>query len=209
MQTLGLPLHHAFLQTPTPPLSTLQIPTPPLSRLLFTPKILSSNPKPHPIHKISALAGFSRELKSNSRANSNIRDDDLAQILVKRLARNLSDRHLLQAGERILVAVSGGQDSICLLWMLSQLQQSWEWKLGVIHCDHQWNPQSSAAQASHVAQVAREMGHDFYQSLPTMDAFGETRARAWRCRLWCHDSEYVVLEWLQDPSGWRMSQEQC
>lgn len=78
------------------------------------------------------------------------------------------------------MAVSGGQDSICLLWMLSQLQQSWEWKMAVVHCDHQWNPQSSAAQASHVAQVAREMGHDFYQSLPTMDAFGETRARAWR-----------------------------
>lgn len=170
MQTMALPLHHAFPQTPTPPFQPL----------LVTSKIRHLNCQPPHFHKISAAAGFSEEPKSNSRANTTRRDQNIAQILVKRLARNLSDRHLLQAGERILVAVSGGQDSICLLWMLSQLQQRWEWKVGVVHCDHQWNPQSSAAQASHVAQVARGLGHDYYQSLPTMDAFGETRARAWR-----------------------------
>lgn len=44
----------------------------------------------------------------------------------------------------LVVAVSGGQDSLCLLKLLIDLQSKWRWQLAVLHCDHRWREDSAA-----------------------------------------------------------------
>eukprot|EP00249_Psilotum_nudum_P017177 c26195_g1_i2 orf=142-1524(-) len=104
---------------------------------------------------------------------------DVGKGLLRRLSNSLSHRHLLQPGQRVLVAVSGGQDSVSLIYLLCKLQSSWEWKLGIVHCDHQWSP-ASRSQGSHVHQIAISLGLDYYQAVATRDVSGEGPARAWR-----------------------------
>ncbi|MGF1516461.1 MAG: tRNA lysidine(34) synthetase TilS [Nodosilinea sp.] len=58
--------------------------------------------------------------------------------------RLLRVRPLLPPGAAVLVAVSGGQDSVCLLKLLVDLQPKWGWRLRVVHCDHRWRPDSGA-----------------------------------------------------------------
>ena len=77
------------------------------------------------------------------------------------------------------MATSGGQDSVSLLFLLKKLQHKWFWKIGVVHCDHQWSG-SSRQQAAHVAQIASYLEFDYYQAVATRDVSGETSARAWR-----------------------------
>jgi tRNA(Ile)-lysidine synthase len=61
------------------------------------------------------------------------------------------------AGSRVLVGVSGGQDSLCLLHALWRLQSEHEWALHVVHVDHGLRP-SAAAEADQVAAVCVAWG---------------------------------------------------
>ena len=89
------------------------------------------------------------------------------------------ERNLLQPYQRILIAVSGGQDSICILKVLSLLKKKWMWKLGIVHCDHRWSS-SSQLQVKHVARLAVSMEIDFYQPVSIKSVHKETVARHWR-----------------------------
>lgn len=63
-------------------------------------------------------------------------------------------RHaLLPLGTTVVVAVSGGADSLCLLHLLRQLAPGWRLRLHVAHLDHQLRP-DSADDARFVAAIA-------------------------------------------------------
>ncbi|MEP0857869.1 tRNA lysidine(34) synthetase TilS [Trichocoleus sp. DQ-U1] len=97
------------------------------------------------------------------------------------LHRILRDRHLLPRNQPLLVAVSGGQDSLCLIKLLLDLQPKWGWHLGIAHCDHRWRPDSQA-NANHVEQLARIWQVSYYlETAPeTPSITSEAAARQWR-----------------------------
>ncbi|MEB3159392.1 MAG: tRNA lysidine(34) synthetase TilS [Synechococcus sp.] len=61
-----------------------------------------------------------------------------------RLHRTLRQNpQLLPSGERVIVAVSGGQDSMALTGLLLGLRRLHHWNLHVWHGDHGWHPGSA------------------------------------------------------------------
>lgn len=97
-----------------------------------------------------------------------------------RLHRLLRQTQLLPAHQRLLVAVSGGQDSLCLFQLLADLRDKWGWELAIAHCDHGWELDQGLA--DHVAQFAQSSGVQFYLqtvSTPSLAAT-EATARTWR-----------------------------
>ena len=91
----------------------------------------------------------------------------------------ITERTLLEPDQRILIAVSGGQDSICILRILFQLKKKWNWKLGIIHCDHRWNL-NSKYQAEHVACLAVNLQINYHEGLAIESVQKEGSARIWR-----------------------------
>jgi tRNA(Ile)-lysidine synthase len=95
--------------------------------------------------------------------------------------RTIRSRHLFTRNQRLLVAVSGGQDSLCLMKLLLDLQSKWGWYLGIAHCDHRWR-EDSQANAEHVRSLAQSWGVAF--DLQTVTPLGsintEAAARDWR-----------------------------
>lgn len=91
----------------------------------------------------------------------------------------LRQSQVLPPQSRVLVAVSGGQDSLCLLDVLHHLQPRWQWELGVVHCDHGWRTDSHA-NARYIEHLAKQYGYPYYlaqaQNLPPQEA----KARQWR-----------------------------
>ena len=99
----------------------------------------------------------------------------------QRLHRHLL-RHpdLLPAGGPLLLAVSGGQDSMALTTLLRDLRRLHHWRLLLWHGDHGWRP-DSADQAAALAGWARAGGLPLLlERAEPGSADGEAAARRWR-----------------------------
>jgi tRNA(Ile)-lysidine synthase len=65
---------------------------------------------------------------------------------------------MLDRGDRVVVSVSGGQDSVALLLMLHSLGEAWKLELFVFHLDHMFRGDESAADARFVADLVEGLG---------------------------------------------------
>ena len=98
--------------------------------------------------------------------------------LHSQLHQCLIDRQLLPNGANILLAVSGGQDSLCLGQLLRDLQSRWQWQLAVAHCDHGWAQDIGIA--DRVAQVTARWLLPFHCETTANLPETEAAAREWR-----------------------------
>ncbi|MEI1375544.1 tRNA lysidine(34) synthetase TilS [Nostoc sp. UHCC 0926] len=96
-----------------------------------------------------------------------------------KIHRTIRSRHLFERNQRLLIAVSGGQDSLCLIKLLLDLQSKWGWDLGIAHCDHRWRSDSQA-NANHVENLAKTWGISFYLETANEPINSEATARDWR-----------------------------
>ena len=64
---------------------------------------------------------------------------------------------MLAGGETVLIAVSGGADSVALLHLLLELSPGWRLRLHVLHVDHQLRAES-AADADFVRDLGARLG---------------------------------------------------
>jgi tRNA(Ile)-lysidine synthase len=99
-------------------------------------------------------------------------------ILHSKLQATLKRSDLLPHGSRILIAVSGGQDSLCLGQLLIDLQPRWNWVLAIGHCDHGWAADRGIA--DHVRSIAATWQLPFYCWQAQDLAETEAAAREWR-----------------------------
>lgn len=111
--------------------------------------------------------------------------------------QTLRQRQLVSKNDRILVAVSGGQDSLCLAKLLLDLRRKWHWQLAIAHCDHGWRPDSTA-NAEYVGQLADDWDLPFY--LATAGAHSginsEAKARQWRYQVLteiAREHDYAII----------------
>ncbi|MDY6906611.1 MAG: tRNA lysidine(34) synthetase TilS [Chloroflexota bacterium] len=78
--------------------------------------------------------------------------------LERRVHRFIADEGLVEAGETVVVGVSGGADSVCLLHLLYRLQGALGVGLHVAHLDHGLRGAAAAADARYVGKLARHLG---------------------------------------------------
>jgi tRNA(Ile)-lysidine synthase len=78
--------------------------------------------------------------------------------LPEQIQQSISARNLFRRGQKILIAVSGGVDSMVLLHVLHELSQKNKWQLTVAHLNHQLRGRSSDADERLVARTAKKLG---------------------------------------------------
>jgi len=93
--------------------------------------------------------------------------------------RTIRARHLFEHNQKLLIAVSGGQDSLCLIRLLLDLQPKWGWNIAIAHCDHCWR-EDSQANAHHVENLAKTWNTPFYLETANQPVNSEATARNWR-----------------------------
>ncbi len=86
--------------------------------------------------------------------------DDPAVKLPARVALAIKLHHVFGPGERVVVAVSGGPDSLALLSILRELLPAMPLHLTVAHFDHGWRADSSVDR-DFVAAFSAQWGFDF------------------------------------------------
>ena len=81
-------------------------------------------------------------------------------MLPRRVAIAITLHHVFEPGERVVVAVSGGPDSLALLSVLREIIPAFPLHLTVAHFDHGWRADSQADRDV-VASMAATWGYDF------------------------------------------------
>jgi tRNA(Ile)-lysidine synthase len=79
-------------------------------------------------------------------------------MLLTKVKKTLQKYRMLVAGDRIVAAVSGGPDSVCLLRALMALAPDYGLSLHLAHLDHRFRGPESAAEARFVERLARDLG---------------------------------------------------
>ncbi|MCS6937260.1 MAG: tRNA lysidine(34) synthetase TilS [Candidatus Bipolaricaulota bacterium] len=97
--------------------------------------------------------------------------------MLDRVQQTIERYHMLQRGDRVLVAVSGGVDSVVLLKVLTELKE-YQLSLGVAHFDHAIRA-DSARDAEFVQELAESLQLAYYTERADVPAY----ARAQRLSL--------------------------
>ena len=107
--------------------------------------------------------------------------------VLDKVRRSITERHLLEAGDRVAVAVSGGADSVALLRALFELRSELGIVLSVAHFHHQIRGAEADADAQFVRDLAGRFGLEFHFGSGDAPAFSrdqkvslETAARELR-----------------------------
>jgi tRNA(Ile)-lysidine synthase len=77
--------------------------------------------------------------------------------LKERVLQYIQLNHLINPSRKVLVAVSGGPDSVCLLHVLHQLREVLGIRLHVAHLNHQLRGEESDRDAEYVSDLAKKL----------------------------------------------------
>lgn len=78
--------------------------------------------------------------------------------LIDKVRKTIKRNALFAPGDRVVVAVSGGPDSVCLLQVLRELSPELRVDLRIAHLDHGFRAGESAEEARFVEKLAHAMG---------------------------------------------------
>ena len=83
--------------------------------------------------------------------------------LLPRLEEHLRDKRFFKPRQKILIACSGGPDSVALFHLLRALAAKNSWKLGLAHFNHQLRPRAAKWDEDFVCRLARKHGVPFFR----------------------------------------------
>jgi tRNA(Ile)-lysidine synthase len=78
--------------------------------------------------------------------------------MLDRIAQTIARHRMFEPGQQVGVAVSGGADSVCLLYVLLELAPRWDLHLSVLHLDHGLRGEESRQDAEFVRGLADRLG---------------------------------------------------
>ena len=80
----------------------------------------------------------------------------------EKVIKFIEKHKMLAMGDKVLVAVSGGPDSICLLHILYSLRELYNIELLVIHINHLLRGKEADQEEEYVRDLSREWNIPFY-----------------------------------------------
>ena len=90
---------------------------------------------------------------------------------LQRVEKAVAKRRLFSRGQKILVAVSGGADSMVLLHALHSLAGKNRWQISVAHFNHRLRGRASDADEKLVHQIAKKLRLKFFGGAADVKAF--------------------------------------
>ncbi len=95
--------------------------------------------------------------------------------LVDLIKKHLLEYNLLSSGDSVLVCVSGGADSVCLLDVLYQLKEEFSLSLFVAHLNHQLRGDEAKQDASFVQELCNRYHIPFYCETADVASLSKTK----------------------------------
>jgi tRNA(Ile)-lysidine synthase len=84
------------------------------------------------------------------------------EIFIKKFKKSIAHYDLLQKGDRVLVAVSGGPDSVALLYALLEIKDEFDLDICVVHLNHKLRGRESDEDEKFVKNLAQKLDLKFF-----------------------------------------------
>lgn len=118
----------------------------------------------------------------------------LARVL-ERVTATVRANKMLSPGQTVLVCVSGGPDSVCLVETLVRLRRLFKIRIEVFHLDHQLRD-GSAADGAYAERLATRLGLPFHLRVAT-----ERPARGASVEAWARSQRMAASTQVADQIG--------
>ena len=91
--------------------------------------------------------------------------------MYQRIKAYVEKYHMLQEKDHVIVGVSGGADSVCLLFMLIRLKKVYNLTLTAVHVHHGLRGESADADERYVKRLCEEYGVELYVAHEDVKAY--------------------------------------
>jgi tRNA(Ile)-lysidine synthase len=85
-------------------------------------------------------------------------------FLLKKVLSYIKDNKLIEAGDKILVALSGGPDSVCLLNILFELKEELNIDIGAAHINHLLRGEDAFKDEEYVIEICEKFGIPYFMT---------------------------------------------
>ncbi|MDU3723712.1 MAG: tRNA lysidine(34) synthetase TilS, partial [Clostridium celatum] len=82
--------------------------------------------------------------------------------MLKKVEEYVIENKLIKAKDKILVALSGGPDSVCLLHILYKLKEVLDIEIGAIHINHLLRGEESEGDERYIKDLCDKLGIKYY-----------------------------------------------
>ncbi|MGL5329738.1 MAG: tRNA lysidine(34) synthetase TilS [Peptostreptococcaceae bacterium] len=83
-------------------------------------------------------------------------------MIFEKVLSTIKKHELIKKGDKIVVGLSGGPDSVCLLHILNRLKEEWNLQIYAAHLNHQIRGIEAQKDAYYISKLCEEMGITFF-----------------------------------------------
>ena len=120
--------------------------------------------------------------------------------LAEKVHQLLKSNALLKENDRILLAVSGGMDSVAMMSVLAELKEQWHWELIIGHIDHGLRPNQDESESRLCANLAQSYGLQYLEKKISLKTPSENNRKTQPHSLesLAREKRYEILEYWAD-----------
>ncbi|MDW7998656.1 MAG: ATP-binding protein, partial [Thermodesulfovibrio sp.] len=82
--------------------------------------------------------------------------------ILKKVKNTIEKYNMLSFGDHVLVGLSGGPDSVCLLYILKMLKPSYKLKISAAYIDHGLRPDDIPKEIEFCKKLCESLDVSFY-----------------------------------------------
>jgi len=90
--------------------------------------------------------------------------------MVEKVLETIKKHKLVEKGEGVVIGVSGGPDSVCLLHVMDSLADSLNIRLFAVHINHMLRGEESEADENYVKELCESLGIPLFASKHDVEA---------------------------------------
>ena len=99
-------------------------------------------------------------------------------MMMEKVRRYVKEWHMLEKEDRVIVGVSGGADSVCLLFVLSKLREEIPIELIVVHVNHGLRGEEADRDEAYVKELCEKLEIPFVSYLKNVELIAKNRKQS-------------------------------
>lgn len=121
-------------------------------------------------------------------------------MMVTDFIKYIDENNLLNKGDKVLVGLSGGPDSVCLLHLLKSIENKYELKIGAAHINHMLRGEEALKDEEYAKNLCEGLGVDFYSIRIDVDKIAKDRGVSTETA--GRDCRYGFFNSIKDKNGY-------